>query len=234
MSNGDVIYIKTSDALSSLKPVLRKWAELVVRYPNAFAGEGACYWHNERANIGILAAAAWQAEGEKWVALEEYGTQKRHGVGRCDLYIANIANAKKTVSFAVEAKLAWQNIGRRVRAPYQAVSEKWGQAWADTGELHRDEAKHRILACFVVPRFPASEEGSVNVEEWRKGLVRNFPTDALAWAFPESSASLTSSRDNRIYPGVCLLLRERLRANSLVPRPATTAELAVKAPQRGM
>ncbi|MDR2364820.1 MAG: hypothetical protein LBD68_03070 [Zoogloeaceae bacterium] len=206
MPNDDAIYIKTRDALSPLKPILQKWAELVIRYSNAFAGKDACYWYNERANIGVLAAAAWQAEGEKWLALEEYGTQKRHGVGRCDLYVAN-----KTVSFAVEAKLAWQNIGDRVSAPYQQISEKWGQAWTDTGELHKDEADHRVLACFIAPRFPASGK-DVNLAEWREGLAREFSPDALAWVFPESSASLRNSRQ-RIYPGVCLLLQTRKRAN---------------------
>ncbi len=63
----------------------------------------APYWNNERTNIGMFAAACWK---NGWVALEEYGTEKRkddnsQGAGRCDLWVSS---QDGKINYAIEAK----------------------------------------------------------------------------------------------------------------------------------
>lgn len=90
------------EELVSLRPILKTWTELVLKYSNSFLQGDTCYWFNERANISMLAAAAWKPRGG-WLALEEFSTYK-HGEdaalknGRCDLWISQPSN---DMSFAI-------------------------------------------------------------------------------------------------------------------------------------
>jgi hypothetical protein len=58
-------------------------------YGETLRWKDCAWWANERASIGILAAAVWKCGG---VALEEYSTRKtnkkEHRTGRCDLFFA--------------------------------------------------------------------------------------------------------------------------------------------------
>lgn len=201
--------------LEGLRPVLETWTKLVVRYSDAFPKVNCCYWFNERANISVLAAAAWKAPGN-WLALEEFSTRKHDDEGlrngRCDLLITDIKNDN---TFAVEAKHAWQNIRERCAGEYKKTKLKLHAAWGDASKLHKTEASVRVAACFVVPQIPVAEvEGNDLpgvVDEWLEGLAQKIKVDAFAWVFPKSSRNLVA-RNGRLYPGVCLLLRVRTRS----------------------
>lgn len=209
--------IINAEELELFAPVLKTWVKLVTRYSDSFPNNDACYWFNERANISVLAAAAWNTS-TKWIALEEFSTVK-HGVdgaeanGRCDLYCA-LENHE--ASFAFEAKQAWQKIGRRVTDRLAEVRSRLDDAWVDVSKLHKTQGGVRVAACFVAPRIfaeEANENGGINacLHGWMEELEEKLSFDALAWVFPKSSADLTGTR-GRLYPGVCLILKVRRRA----------------------
>jgi len=209
--------IINAEELKPFAPVLKTWVKFVTRFSDTFPHIDACYWFNERANISVLAAAAWKTSS-KWIALEEFSTVK-HGVdgdeknGRCDLYCA-LENHE--ASFAFEAKQAWQKIGRRVPNRLAEVNSKLNDAWDDVSKLQRTQGAVRVAACFVAPRLfatEADENGGVNacLQGWMEELKEDVSFDALAWVFPESSTDLTGTR-GRLYPGVCLILKVRKRA----------------------
>lgn len=214
---GNLIQVEVfREELVPLRPILKTWTELVLRYSDTFPQDDACYWFNERANVSMLAAAAWKTRGD-WLALEEFSTYK-YGEdaalknGRCDLWISRPNN---DTSFAIEAKQVWQRIGDRVEDTYQRVREGMTRARRDASKLHKTEAKTRVAGCFVVPSIPASqakgESFRKSLAKWLKDLQENVPADAIASVFPESSESLEAG-NGRIYPGVCLLLNVRMRA----------------------
>lgn len=66
------IHIRDND-LEVLRPVLQAWIDGTQRYVTLFQGDDLPYWYNERANVGVLSAAAWQAG---MVALEEFQSLK--------------------------------------------------------------------------------------------------------------------------------------------------------------
>jgi len=213
----NIVQIKIDrEELLPIRPILKTWTELVTTYSDKFEQSGACYWLNERANIGILAAAAWKARGE-WLALEEFSTYK-HGEdavlkkGRCDLLIASF---DRDLSFAVEAKQVWQGVGDLVGDKYQRVREGMKRAVADASKLHKTEAKIRVGGCFVVPSIPPSQRDRPGnrkaLSEWLKNLQVEARADAIASVFPASSEHLEAS-SGYIYPGVSLLLKVRMRA----------------------
>lgn len=198
--------------LRTLRPVLQEWIKVVEEYSMAFKND-ACWWYNERANVGILAAAAWRTAG--WLSLEEYSTTK-HGEkgvsknGRSDLYVGK-ANHK--TNFAIEAKAAWQDIGGNNTGQ---ISKQIDLAWRDAGNLLKDAAEKRVAACFVMPRINSKKMNDNDVtkrlEDWLVCVKADVPYDALAWVFPVQSRNLINN-NNHFFPGVVLLLRARFRAN---------------------
>lgn len=207
-------YVCTSDHLKPIIPVLESWFTLVNKYSTAL-NQDACWWYNERASISVLSGAAWRTSD--WIALEEFST-KKHGEnggvkhGRCDLYLSN-----KTVSFVIEAKQAWQNIGDRTASNTAEANRMFALAWEDAAKLSKTEADHRLAACFIVPRLPEAQVNEENtpieerLDDWLENIKTELKPDTIAWVFPEGTRNLTSSND-RIFPGVCLVLKERRRA----------------------
>ena len=54
--------IISNPKLEFLRPVLERWFDCIDRY-NAVRGDNDTpYWHDEKANLGLLSAAAWMAE----------------------------------------------------------------------------------------------------------------------------------------------------------------------------
>lgn len=199
--------------LRQLEPVLKNWGKAVEEYTTTLEGD-ACWWYTERANVGVLAGAAWRTKG--WLALEEFSTLKRdgrgeHKNGRCDLYLMN--KDEGGLSFAFEAKQAQQNMGARTSQSLGRVEKKFIGAWNDTGKLRRSEAQKRVAACFVVPKMPVGQAGDIDgaLKSWLDEVENKVSWDALAWVFPKEARRLQHAR-GKVFPGVVLLMRERLRA----------------------
>lgn len=209
---------KTGSKLRKLKPVLENWIKVVQEYSKAFKNSDACWWYTERANVGVLAAAAWRTKG--WIALEEYSTSKRGDEtgsknGRCDLYMAKKDHDN---SFAFEAKPAWQTMRSD---GVSKIENQLLEAWKDAGKLEKKEAATRVAACFAIPRIPtqlvSNGDFDNQVLEWLNDALENVEWDAVAWVFPKDSRQLKHINKNmsRIYPGVLLVLQERRRANKI-------------------
>jgi hypothetical protein len=217
-------YAGSNERLRSITPLLSKWCDLVDHYSET-TGD-ACYWYNERANISILASAAWQ---QGWVALEEYSTRKfrgfdpeeqekpPHGSGRCDLYFESKA---ARIGYACEAKQAWQPIGNaRIEDELRVVRQKRASSWADTGRLTKFEADHRLALTFCVPMLAfrqvqgtlTPDSAQEQIRSWCKQLARLRGVDSIAYVFPRATRMLSNEKKLRAFPGVALLVRHRSR-----------------------
>ncbi|MCI1037988.1 hypothetical protein [Pseudomonas putida] len=215
-----------------LRELLYAWVAAIERYTTRFVDNPWCF--NERATLSTLAGAAWTLKD--WVALEEFATSKRlrklqpgvdHGdklrYGRCDLYVS-----APNLSFAFEAKQAVQPIGGRANG-YSYAYKAIDAAWHDIGDIQSGEADCRYAATFVVPTIPVSEiyasrgeSGEISarkvrailkawLEETMGCLGKNCKDHEFAFIFPELG-NPDYCIDGRHYPGVVLMLQERLRA----------------------
>ena len=193
--------------LKSLRPILKKWVRLNRRYCEMESWEECAWWANERASISTLAAAAWTIGG---IALEEYSTakvsKKQQRTGRCDLYI-KIGKDKK---FACEAKQIIPRLNKGNAHDTSNVKEQFDWACDDARNLSSGEGR-RLGLCFVAPRFPHSQIPFDDcLEEYLENLQRlNF--HAIAWYFPNKARHMKWKTNQRIYPGVVLLIREIFR-----------------------
>ena len=107
--------IKNKRNIGHWDALLEEWILSIERFSRITNGD-VPYWYNERANIGVLAAAAWRCGR---IALEEFQYEKidvssngetdetaqNHWNGRCDLWISNDRSAE-----IVEAKFKWLNM----------------------------------------------------------------------------------------------------------------------------
>lgn len=211
--------VKCNKELKVLKPVLENWITIVSEYSAAFRSDDACWWYTERANVGILAAAAWRTEG--WLALEEYSTTKRSESkgesknGRCDLYLGKKIGKNHSQSFALEAKRCYisftrQNDGGKIGGSIES-------AWGDAGNLMKDEAERRLACTFILPYIKASDnlhEDALTekLTKFFDEIKSNLEWDAIAWIFPKHSRTLKNV-EGFYYPGVILGIHERCRGN---------------------
>jgi hypothetical protein len=213
----DIEFVHSSSNLRALTNLLNEWKALVKSYHKT-TKEDVCWIYNERATLSVLAGAAWRLG---WIALEEYSTEKLapsesegplKANGRCDLWLSH---GKR--SFAIEAKQSWQSIGRQVKSQNKWAKRKYTAAFKDAGRLIRAEADSRLAMLFIAPSFPAREIENTGaagatalINDWLETLPRDFKQiGAMAYIFPKETRCF--DLNGRIYPGVVLLVRQRLK-----------------------
>lgn len=183
--------------------ILRNWIRMVVKYCNHLDGEEAPYYFSERANVGLLAAAAWQSG---CVALEEFQADKicpENGRrnGRVDLWIG--AGEK---SYWLEAKLGWP----KFQCSKDELEETIELAKRDAEKLDVYKHEHRVALTFLAPEYSIGD--TTTPEEKIKIFLEQIEKttcQAKAWVFPSAARSLKGHNGN-FYPGVAVLL-ERIR-----------------------
>lgn len=173
------------------------------------------YWYNERANVGILAAAAWRCG---YVALEEYADNKRNKksetdndeerdrLGRVDLWIGRPDDASGEL---IEAKLRWLNIGTASTSKSELQA---GLNIAIDDARRSKTGKGATLGLtFFVPGFAADNNNPPADMEQRLqallGDVENMEASAKAWYFPEKFRQRRFQNNGQFYPGVILLAK---------------------------
>ncbi|EJZ57295.1 hypothetical protein I1A_001610 [Pseudomonas fluorescens R124] len=187
--------IISNPRLEFLRPMLERWFDCIDRY-NAVRGDNDTpYWHDEKANLGLLSAAAWMAE---LVTLCDTATRKQNEDGernaRADLFIA----------------------GAEDRAYLQAT-----QRWPRVNNLNLTQALLEItsdakrisfasdlkLGCLFVA--PQKSQHSASPEELQD-MVDDLQKEhccAVAWYFPYAYRKLRSEAGN-YHPGIAVLFKE--------------------------
>ncbi|WP_433736540.1 hypothetical protein [Pseudomonas putida] len=187
--------IISNPKLEFLRPVLERWFDCIDRY-NAIRGDSETpYWLDEKANLGLLSAAAWMAE---IITLEQSPTRKQieegQRNGRADLFIAT----------------------PEARAWLQAT-----QRWPRVNQLNLTQALHDItssarqisyasdlkLGCLFVA--PQKTQHSATPEELQDMVddLQKEHSCAVAWYFPYAYRKLHNEA-GQYHPGIAMLLKE--------------------------
>ncbi|WP_025111997.1 hypothetical protein [Pseudomonas sp. H1h] len=187
--------IISNPRLEFLRPVLERWFDCIDRY-NAVRGDNDTpYWHDEKANLGLLSAAAWMAE---LVTLCDTATRKQNEDGE--------RNARAHLFLA----------GAEDRAYIQAT-----QRWPRVSNLNLTQALLEItsdakrisfasdlkLGCLFVA--PQKAQHSASPEELQD-MVDDLQKEhccAVAWYFPYAYRKLRSEAGN-YHPGIAVLFKE--------------------------
>ncbi len=187
--------IISNPKLEFLRPVLECWFECIDRYNTVRGDNESPYWFDERANLGLLSAAAWMAE---MVTLEQAPTKKQieegERNGRADLFIAS-----------GEERAYLQATQRWPRVNHLNLSQALLDAVSDAKKISYT-SDLRLGCLFVAPQkaqhSPTPEELQDMVDDLQKEH-----TCAVAWYFPYAYRKLHNEAGN-YHPGIALLLKE--------------------------
>jgi hypothetical protein len=187
--------IISNPKLEFLRPVLERWFDCIDRY-NAVRGDGETpYWLDEKANLGLLNAAAWMAE---MVTLQQSHTRKQIEEGE--------RNARADLFIATPESRAW----------LQAT-----QRWPRVNSLHLTQALQDItsaarqisyasdlkLGClFVAPQKTQHGATPEELQDMVDDLQKEH-TCAVAWYFPYAYRKLRDEAGH-YQPGIAVLLKE--------------------------
>ncbi|PQJ67143.1 hypothetical protein [Photobacterium angustum] len=185
------------ESLLSYRSLLLSWIECIQDYISVWDGDDLPYWYNERANVGILAGAAWRSG---MIALEEFQTIKvaddgEDSKGRNDLYLAD-----KSIGAFIEAKVSFPNILNKKQYTNLVKSQLFG-ALSDVRKI-KDEGE-KIGVVFVAPYSQSDRANDEDVSKFIEALP-SFNVGAIAWCCPNMSQK-HSSHDGKYYPVVALL-----------------------------
>jgi hypothetical protein len=198
------VWFRDASAPEYWERLFQAWAVLVERYCEATQGIDAPYWHRERSNVGLLAAAAWQAG---LISLEEFASRRgrRSGShGRCDLWIAPPG----------------VHDGDAYEAKYEQVAPSWfrdpvGPALKEAlGQVRALQAPYYnrrfgvVFACILIPRDEQQDPDAAIWSAIEAAKVLN-PL-GVAWSFPASMRehTLNSPWEGYSCPGVVLVATE--------------------------
>ncbi|WP_347901480.1 hypothetical protein [Pseudomonas purpurea] len=187
--------IISNPKLEFLRPVLERWFDCIDRY-NAVRGDNETpYWFDERANLGLLSAAAWMAE---LATLEQAPTKKQieegERNGRADLYIAS-----KEERAYLQATQRWPRVSNLnlTQALQDAVSDAKKIGYASDLKLG---------CLFVAPQKAQHSATPEELQDMVDDLQKEL-TCAVAWYFPYAYRKLHNDAGN-YHPGIAVLLKE--------------------------
>jgi len=186
--------------LPGLKPLLNAWTRLVVEYAEAI-GEPP-YWCNERADVSILAGAAWRVGG---ICLEEFsaakGTKSAKRKGRADLFIR-----LRQADYNIEAKRLYVHL--RPDPAVNRVAESLKAACRDAMECGGEQVDFVMGVVFAVPVIKRVHSAkSRDLFDLLLGKVRQIRHDFVAWQFLPTDPKKQIWHDGYRHPGVILLGR---------------------------
>jgi hypothetical protein len=187
--------IISNPKLEFLRPVLERWFDCIDRY-NVVRGDNETpYWLDEKANLGLLSAAAWMAE---MITLQQSPTGKQMEEGE--------RNARADLFIATPETRAWLQVTQR---------------WPQVKNLNLTQALHDItsnakqvsyasdlkLGClFVAPQKTQHGATPEELQDMVDDLQKEH-TCAVAWYFPYAYRKLRNET-GQYHPGIAVLFKE--------------------------
>ncbi|MGJ7514930.1 hypothetical protein ACSFE6_11420 [Pseudomonas baetica] len=187
--------IISNPKLEFLRPVLERWFDCIDRY-NAIRGDSETpYWLDEKANLGLLSAAAWMAE---IITLEQSPTRKQieegQRNGRADLFIAT-----------PEARAWLQATQRWPRVNQLNLTQALQDITSSARQI--SYASDLKLGClFVAPQKTQHGATPEELQDMVDDLQKEH-TCAVAWYFPYAYRKLHNEA-GQYHPGIAMLLKE--------------------------
>jgi len=187
--------IISNPRLEFLRPVLERWFDCIDRY-NAVRGDNDTpYWFDEKANLGLLSAAAWMAE---MVTLQHTATRKQNEEGErnvsADLFIAGAEDRA-----FIQATQRWPTVkSLNLTQPLQDVT-------SDAKRI--SYATDLKLGCLFVA--PQKAQQSATPEELQDMIddLQKENTCAVAWYFPYNYRKLRNEAGH-YHPGIAVLFKQ--------------------------
>ena len=193
------------------QPVLKEWSFLVRRSYVRTKGRYPSYIFRERANIGVLAAAAWR---NGWVAIEEGRSAKKHKrsanvefAGRTDLLLWH---GKRREPFdIVEAKFTRQSVLSTYTEKVQRKIDEAFEGAGRTFNIKKPVIAYRYVGLTFIDLtiLDIDYDKSKIESDWKEyinHMQKEVDFNALAWSLP-GPAKLKYDRQEKKHLGLILI-----------------------------
>jgi hypothetical protein len=196
-------WVKNRKGMGHWDALLEEWLVAVERYCRIFDGSDAPFIYTERANVGLLAGAAWRSGR---IALEEFQYEKGFKYkskwnGRADLYMASEDQQE-----LVEAKFRWLSLSANKME--EIASNTLDDAVVDARICNGGREDIRCIGVAFLPMY--SKKKYADILEARIGEAVNrigtLNVHAMAWCFPKEVRTLEGLHSN-LLPGVIMIAR---------------------------
>lgn len=187
--------IISNPKLEFLRPMLERWFDCIDRY-NAVRGDNDTpYWFDERANLGLLSAAAWMAE---MVTLQNAPTRKQNEEGERNVS-ADLVIASTDERAFIQATQRWPKVSNL------NLTQPLAEATSDAKRI--SYASDLKLGCLFVA--PQKAQQSATPEELQDMLddLQKENTCAVAWYFPYAYRKLRNE-SGHYHPGIAVLFKQ--------------------------
>ena len=194
--------VKQRKGMVHWESLLEEWLLANERYCRIIDND-APFIYTERANIGLLAGAAWRCGR---VSLEEFQSKKGFKNrpkwnGRADLFMAT-----ENVWELVEAKMKWLSL---LRSSNQVprVNDTLAKAISDAKKTRGDNSRLTSIGVAFFPVYlPCSKTQELNgkIEYVIQTLLKEANYHCFAWCFPKE-IRFWKSENNNFNPGVIMV-----------------------------
>lgn len=197
-------HVKQRKGIGHWEPILEEWLLGIERFCRVTGGDEAPYWYNERANIGVLAGAAWRCGR---VALEEFQYEKGFKnkpkwLGRADLWLASDDHEE-----LIEAKFKWCSLRSR-SGIVNIANETLDLATLDAKKSRGGASQLKAIGVAFLP-FYTKESDADKLAFLIERAISDLKTSnyyAMAWCFPRETRKAYSSKGNYL-PGIAMLAK---------------------------
>ncbi len=196
--------IKARKGMSHWPCIMEEWMLAIERYTRIMNGEDAPYFYNERANVSVLAGAAWRSG---WIALEEFQSKKGYrnkakNNGRADLYFAN-----ESFEELIEAKFKWICLGSNNLSHMVQSTMKLA-----TDDAKKTRANNKDMKSIGVGFFPVYKKDTLikNRDELIKETINDFLRQdyhAIGWCFPAEMRDHVTAQSSTLLPGIVMIAK---------------------------
>ena len=196
--------------------LIEEWILSIDRFSRITDGD-VPYWYNERANIGLLSAAAWRCGR---IALEEFQYEKidvtsaeetdvilqKKWNGRCDLWICSDVSEE-----IIEAKFKWLNMRSKKIADFATSCL---ESAVNDAKCTKGNDEIEAIGVVFMPVYAKAEKVG-DVEALEKLIfqtikvfsAKDFPADLVAWSFPKRLRDHIGEKYNNYLPGIVMLAK---------------------------
>lgn len=207
--------IKRKRNIGHWEGIAEEWILAIERFSRITNGD-ASYWYNERANVGVLSAAAWRCG---LVALEEFQHEKvdvsasgetdeqalKTWNGRCDLWICGDKKSE-----LVEAKFHWINMLSKqiseLAANYLDIAVCDAVNTRGTDDI--DAIGVAFLPVYVKENKINDSMTLEDIIEQTIEAVQKIDADLVAWCFPKRLRKHVGEQYGNYLPGIIMLARK--------------------------
>ena len=196
---------KVGKKLSHWESICEEWLLVVERYSRRTDGGDEAFGMGERANIGLLAGAAWRCGR---IALEEFQNKKLHNGeeknGRSDLWLCDEADKEEYV----EAKFKWVSLNSKdVVGICDETLKKACEDAVDTRCGDKDTVGVGVAFIAFYTKEKSKDEMIEKIHSAIDDIKNKSKYDVISWCFPEKSRAYKYDNNN-ITPGIMMLARK--------------------------